>query len=111
MLPEVHTHGTPHPHSYSPSACLLFPLFSFSIVRLTEYPVGGRTTQRRALPSDFETLQFVYSGWNILLEDKEPHTHADQLYNNHFAGSSVSIAILILQFVCFLILLLRVLKD
>ena len=80
LLPEVHRHHTPHPHSYSLSACLLFPLFSFSIVHLTEYPVGGRTTQRRALPSNFETLQFVYFGWNILLEEKEPRTHADQLF-------------------------------
>ena len=71
------SHSTP---SYSLSACLLFPLFSFSIVHLTEYPVGGRTTQRRALPSNFETLQFVYFGWNILLEEKEPRTHADQLF-------------------------------
>ena len=33
------------------------------------------------------------------------HTCRSTVYNNHLAGSSVSIAILILQFVCFLILL------
>lgn len=61
VSPEGHAQASFHPNLFSLSVRLLFPLFSFHFFQNLcsphwWYPVDGRTTQRRAILSDFKTL-------------------------------------------------------